>query len=183
MITNLSEVESNSISFDDSTHRIETIISVEEFFNIWQDRVGIFVRHVVLDNFAFAVDEEFSEIPVDISTNEGTVLPHEFVGWVATWLLHNGLLKEWELDIVLANELLDFFRCSWLLFTKLIAWNCVDFQALSIVLVVDCFQLLVVAISQTSFSCNVNKQHGLLTFSMFSDLAQTVAVDVIYRIT
>jgi len=86
-------------------------------------------------------------------------------------LLHSALLKEWEGDTVLADEFLDFLRSLWLLLSKLIAWNCVDFQALSIVLVIDCFQLLVVAISQTSEGCNVDEEHGLLASSMLSNFA------------
>lgn len=129
---------------------------------------------------AFTVDEEFSEIPDDITAREIAALAsHELVHWVAAWTVDLDLLEEWESDFVLGDELLNLSWALWLLLTELVAWNCVDLQALVLVLVVNGFQLLVVAISQTSVGCDVHEKNGLLTGSMLSDSAQTVAINVI----
>jgi hypothetical protein len=133
----------------------------------------------MLDDFAAAVTEELCEVPGDVSTVEFGVLSHVLVDWHAVWTIDFNLLEEWEAYVVLSNEFFDLRWPLWLLLAELVAWNCVDFQALVLVLLVNALQLLVVAISQTSVGCDVDEENGLFTGGMLSDGTQWLTIDVV----
>lgn len=151
----------------------------EEFLDLWHDRVRLIVWHIVLDNLALSVHEELSKVPRDVSAIKRAVLPHVLVSWMAVWTIDFNLLEKRENDVELLNELLDFSRRLRLLLTELIARNSINFQAFILVIVINCFQLLVVALSQSSVGCHIDEENGLLALSMFSNGAQAVSIDVV----
>lgn len=157
----------------------QIIDSLEKWLEVGDDRIRLMVRHVVLDDLAVAVDEELGEVPRDVAAVQLRVLAHVLVHWHAAWSVDRNLLEEWERHVVLGDELLDGRSILWLLTAELVAWNSVDFQALVLVLFVKSLQLLVVAIGQTSERGDVDEEKRLFVFSVLSDCAQALAIDVI----
>ena len=128
---------------------------------------------------AVAVDEELCKIPGDVSAGEGAVFSHVFIDWVAVVTIDVALLEQWEIHVVLLYEFADFIATFWLLSSKLVAWESIYLQSLLIIVVIDLFQLLVVALGQSSERCDIHKENGLFTVCMLSNCTHTVAIKVI----
>ena len=87
--------------------------------------------------------------------------------------------KHAPLSPVFQMERLNFFVCSWLLFSELITRECEDLEAATAKLLMQLSHLRVVAISKASLGCYIHYQHKLLFGHKRAKLFYLETVDIL----
>ena len=81
----------------------------------------------IADNFSVSVNQEFSEVPWNVSGNLGrfikqfTLASQVSVDWVRGRAINLNFVEQRELCVVGAGKFFDFFICSRLLTAELVA--------------------------------------------------------------
>ena len=118
---------------------------------MWDDIVWSEIGFVIVDHNTLRIQQELSEVPSDVITLKRGVLPQVFIPIQAISPVDVNFSHHWKLYIPSLGESLDLLIGARLLFSKLIARETYDLQAIFGVFFVDLNKLLVVRGSQTSF--------------------------------
>jgi len=138
-----------------------------------------------LNHFAVAVDEEFGEVPWDLTSFlrflvvKLTVGAQVTVDGVGVGAIHFDLGEHRELDTVrISSKGLDFSLGAFFLFFELIAGECENFEALAAELLMDLNHLFVVLVGQTSSGGDVYDKSGFLLAVEAAETFDLVSVNI-----
>jgi len=135
---------------------------VQKLQDRWKHHVRRDLRRIVLHDLALRVQEELGEIPRDFAARQGRIRAQPLVEWDGCRAVDVDLRHQRERHVVVGlRPLLDLLVCAWLLFVKLVAGECINFEPLIVVFGVDDLHLLVVGRRQTSLACDVRDVVGL----------------------
>ena len=116
----------------------------ELFLDVRNNGVREYLRLVILHYLARAIEQEFGKVPRDLlrclllGIKQNRVCSEEAVHRVRVLSVHFNLLQNWELDTVFTtSEVFNILRTPWLLWSKLIARERQNLQALTRVLIVN----------------------------------------------
>lgn len=91
-----------------------------------------------------AVDDELREVPFDEFSDNSSFLLFEVLPKRMCLIAINLYFREHlEFDIILVDELANFFLGSWFLFTELVARKSKNFKALCSVSLIESYKLFV----------------------------------------
>jgi hypothetical protein len=139
--------------------------------NLWLDLIWIYLWVVVLNNLSLLADKELAEVPwkhMSVLLNwivKFTVCSQPLVHLSSICSINFAFLEDWEsaLELV-SHEIENLFVSAWLLGHELVAWECQDLEALSLILLIDFSHLCVVLLGQTSVRCHIDHESNLLIF-------------------
>ena len=126
------------------------------------------------------VHEELGKVPGDVLPIQRAILSHVLVERMSTISVDFALLEQRESHLVLLHEFPDVLGALGLLLPELVAREAVDLQASLAEVVINDFQLLVVALSQSSEGGDVDEENGLLAISVLAHGPQLVPLQILY---
>ena len=95
--------------------------------------------------FSFLIDQEFREVPRDVTTFKRAIVSKPLVNWVSILPVHFDLSEHREVDVVFFLYMFFHFGIRpWLFISKLIAWKSKDIKAFAAKLLMELNHFIVV---------------------------------------
>ena len=126
-----------------------------------------------------SVDEELFEVPLHVGSLQVTVVSQPLVEWALSLVGDADFLEEWELDVVLLDEVHNPVSVVRLLGTELVAREGKDLESFVLHILVHLDQLLVVPVGNTSFRSHVDNKDSLLTVNQVSESLDLSSVELV----
>ena len=118
---------------------------------------------MITDYFSFLIDQEFREVPRDVTTFERAVVSKELVNRVSILPVHFDLSEHREVDVVFFLYMLFHLGIRpWLFISKLIAWESKDIKSLAAKLLMELNHFIVVYV-RISQRCYVDNHYAFLS--------------------
>jgi len=161
----------------------EVVVLLEQLLDLLGDVLNLLCRLKTCNDLAFLVDEELGEVPFDVSllfvvgiglrqhvvkdggngmihipAGKAFLLLQELVQWVGILAVHLDLLETGELRAeVQFTELMNALVGAGSLLAELVAGEIENLETLTVILLVECFQLVVLR-GKTALGSRVDYQ-------------------------